>query len=88
MQNVKVTVNPSAAFKAQVKSYTVTVDNGEGLLVWTQADVDDGKEGFFSVAPLSISMRGISQTGVSLAYDGIISDVEAADHHIISFDSL
>lgn len=88
MQNVKVTVNPSAAFKAQVKSYSVTVDNGEGRLTWTQADVDEGKEGFFTVAPLFVSMRGLSQTGVSLSYDGIIRDVEATDHHIISFDSL
>lgn len=88
MQNVKVTVNPSAAFKAQVTSYTVTVDNGEGRLTWTQADVDEGKEGFFTVAPLSVSMRGISQTGVSLSYDGLISEVDPADHHIISFDSL
>lgn len=87
MLNMKVTVNPSSDFKAKVKSYSVTVSNGSGELVWTQEDVEAGKEGYFSVAPLSVNLRGVSWDNVQLSYDGMITDVEASDHHKISFDA-
>lgn len=87
MLNMKVTVNPSTAFTSQVKTYEVTVDNGYGKLIWTKADVDDGKAGYFTVAPLSVSLTGVSLGDAALSYYGLISDVEASDHHIISFDT-
>ena len=87
MLNMKVTVKPSAAFLSQVSSYTVTVSNGYGELVWTEADVQDGRAGYFTVAPLQVNLTGVSVAGVALSYDGMISEVEASDHHIISFDS-
>lgn len=87
MLNMKVTVNPSQAFLSQVKTYEVTVSNGYGQLIWTQADVEEGRAGYFSVAPLTVSLTGTSTGGNPLSYDGHISDVEASDHHVISFDT-
>lgn len=87
MLNMKVTINPSAAFLEQVSSYNVSVNNGYGELVWTEEDVEAGMEGYFSVAPLAISLRGYSLGNTGVSYDGIISDVEASDHHIINLGS-
>lgn len=85
--NMKVTINPSAAFLSQVKSYEVRVNNGYGELLWTPADVEVGKTGYFTVAPLTVSLTGTSVGNAPLSFDGMILDVEASDHHIISFDS-
>lgn len=88
MQNMKVTIRPSDAFRSQMKSYTVTVDNSYGELTWTQSEIDAGVAGYFTVAPLAISLTGISLGDAELSYDGLITDVEASDHHVITFDSL
>ena len=85
--NMKVTVNPSQAFMSQVQDFEVTVTNAYGQLSWTKADVARGKAGYFIVAPMTVSLRGVSVNGTPLSYDGFIFDVEASDHHIISFDS-
>lgn len=87
MLNMKVTVNPSPAFLSQVKTYEVKVSNGQGELIWTPEDVSQGRAGYFAVAPLDITLTGLSLGDAPLSYDGLISDVEASDHHVISFDS-
>ena len=87
MLNMKVTVNPSQAFMSQVQDFEVTVTNGYGQLSWTKADVAQGKAGYFIVAPMTVSLRGVSLNGTPLSYDGFIFDVEASDHHVLSFDS-
>lgn len=87
MLNMKVTVKPSADFLDHVSSYNVIVNNGHGELIWTEEDVEAGLEGYFSVAPLVVSLRGYSLGNEELSYDGIISDVEASDHHIINLGS-
>ena len=87
MLNMKVTVNPSPAFLSQVKTYEVKVSNGQGELIWTPEDVSQGRAGYFAVAPLDITLTGLSLGDTPLSYDGLISDVEASDHHVISFDS-
>jgi hypothetical protein len=84
---MKVTVNPSPAFLSQVKTYEVKVSNGQGELIWTPEDVSQGRAGYFAVAPLDITLTGLSLGDAPLSYDGLISDVEASDHHVISFDS-
>lgn len=87
MLNMKVTVNPSQAFMSQVQDFEVTVTNGYGQLIWTKADVEQGKTGYFIVAPMAVSLTGVSVNGTPLSYDGFIFDVEASDHHVLSFDS-
>lgn len=88
MTNMKVTIDPSESFLSQVKSYTVTVSNGYGELVWNHSDIEERLAGFFTVAPLTVSLEGVSIDDTELHYDGLISDVESSDHHIITFDSL
>lgn len=87
MLNMKVTVNPSQAFMSQVQDFEVTVTNGYGQLIWTKADVEQGKTGYFIVAPMAVSLTGVSVNGTPLSYDGFIFDVEASDYHVLSFDS-
>lgn len=101
--NVKVTVNLSDNFVRELSDYTVTVSNGKGLLLWNKnATTDDFKPvvidaqtyytcneaGYFTVAPLSITIdghRAIDNTSASATT--YIEDVNAADHHILNIDA-
>lgn len=101
--NVKVTVNLSDNFVKELSDYTVTVSNGKGMLLWNKnAQVDDFKPvvidaqtyytcnqaGFFTVAPLSITIdghRAIDNSSASATT--YIEDVNAADHHILNIDA-
>ena len=97
LQNMKVSFVPSENFKKELSNYTVTVTNaaswtatdvGEKTLVWTKADVEAGKAGYFSVAPLSVKIDGYRAIDGSEAHAAMnITNVAAKDHHIIKLDA-
>jgi hypothetical protein len=97
LQNMKVSFVPSENFKKELSNYTVTVTNaaswtatdvGEKTLFWTKADVEAGKAGYFSVAPLSVKIDGYRAIDGSEAHAAMnITNVAAKDHHIIKLDA-
>ena len=92
LQNMMVTLNPDSNFLTELSSFTVTISNGEGAahsLSWTTSDIKNGpKDGYFSVAPLSIHVDGYRAIdGAYASFDGRITDVAARDHHIINLSA-
>lgn len=92
LANMKVTLNPDSVFLGELASFTVLISNGDGAehsLMWSTDDIRNGsKEGYFSVAPLKIHVDGYRTIdGSPVSYDGRITDVAAADHHIINLSA-
>lgn len=92
LQNMMVTLNPDSNFLNELSSFTVTISNGEGAehtLVWTTSDIKNGpRDGYFSVAPLSIHVDGYRAIDNAYAsFDGRITDVGASDHHIVNLSA-
>lgn len=89
LQNMMVTIEVSDSFSNELIDYDVTVTNGSGTLVWTRDEVEAGKAGFFTVAPLKIHVSGYRMaTSNPTVYDGQITNVAAKDHHIIKLDAV
>jgi hypothetical protein len=91
LQNMMVTIEPTASFTNELVNYTVIIDNGEGTLVWSKEDVENGLAGFFSVAPLHVHVDGfrfIDDRAPAAVFDGDITNVAAKDHHIITLDAV
>ncbi len=90
IQNMKVTVSVSNAFKAEFTDYNVIVTgdySGEKKsLTWTAEDIEAGKAGYFAVAELTVSIRGTRTNGSSITETAFITDVAAADYHNITID--
>lgn len=103
VQNVKVTINPTAAFLSELTTYTVTVKNEHGGTIhWTNSAELSGSNvtsdldlpAYFSVSALDVNVTGyrkVSGAEVNLEenaeWNGKITDVAAADHHIINIDA-
>ena len=103
VQNVKVTINPTAGFLSELTTYTITVSNEHGGAVhWTNDSVVTGTNAttdltlpaHFSVSALDVNVTGyrkINGAEVNLQenaeWNGKIADVAAADHHIINIDA-
>lgn len=103
VQNVKVTINPSANFLSELTTYTITVKNEHGGTIhWTNnaeltganVSADLTIPAHFSVSALDVTVTGyrkISGAEVNLEenadWNGKITDVAAADHHIINIDA-
>lgn len=103
VQNVKVTVNPTAEFLSELTTYTITVKNEHGgtihwtnnaELTGTNVSADLTLPAHFSVSALDVTVTGyrkISGAEVNLEenanWNGKITDVAAADHHIINIDA-
>ena len=103
VQNVKVTINPSANFLSELTSYTITVTNEDGGSVhWTDDAAVTGANvttdltlpAHFSVSALDVNVTGYRKiNGAELnlqenaEWNGKIAEVAAADHHIINIDA-
>lgn len=103
VQNVKVTINPSAGFLSELTSYTITVTNEDGGSVhWTNDAAVTGSNvttdltlpAHFSVSALDVNVTGYRKiNGAELnlqenaEWNGKIANVAAADHHIINIDA-
>lgn len=92
LANVKVTFVLSENFKKELSTYNVTVSNGKGELTWikegTTDDFASGKAGYFTAAPLDITVTGhraIDDTDATTFMT--ITGVEPRDHHIINLDA-
>ena len=92
LSNVKVTFVLSENFKKELSTYNVTVSNGKGALTWikegTTDDFEAGKAGYFTVAPLDITVTGhraIDDTEATTFMT--ITNVKAKDHHVINIDA-
>ena len=97
LTNMKVSFTTSENFRKELQNYTVTVTNAsswnsadlaEHSLVWDKAAVDEGKEGYFSVAPLMIKVDGYRTVDNTEAHAELaVASVAARDHHIINLDA-
>ncbi|MCD8312540.1 MAG: DUF4493 domain-containing protein [Bacteroidales bacterium] len=88
IQNMLVTVETTAEFRAEFYDYNIkitgTYDSGEETLTWTEDKVDEGAEGYFKVSDLQVDITGIRASGTVVTESRAITDCEAADHHIIT----
>lgn len=96
IQNLKITVNPSQSFLNELTVYAITITNGKGTLSWTNdpnmtgtnVTNDITKAGYFSVAPLDITITGYREVSQKSAkWEGKISSPSARDHYDISIDA-
>lgn len=88
LQNMKVSFVTTEKFSSEIIDYTVTVSNGIAPLVWRKAEIEAGAEGYFSVGTLEIHIDGYRAVDNSeVTFDGIIENVAARDHHIITLDA-
>lgn len=92
LSNVKVTFVLSENFKKELSTYNVTVSNGKGELTWVKEGTTDdfaaGKAGYFTAAPLDITVTGhraIDDTDATTFMT--ITGVEPKDHHVINLDA-
>lgn len=97
LTNMKISFVTTENFKNELSDYTVTVTNASTwnaadasskTLIWTKADIENQKAGYFTVAPIMIKVdafRAIdnSETHAELS----VSDVAAQDHHIVTLDA-
>lgn len=89
IQNVKVSVNCSDKFLAEVTDYSIIVSNGTGSLTWNEAEVTEGQTGWFEPSTLTVFISGhraIDPTEVA-ELDFKIKDVNPADHIILNIDA-
>ena len=83
-----VTINPTEDFLNELTGWEVTVTSEDGKLVWTRTEYDEGKAGFFDVAPLNVLVKGERFDGTAVIQQTLIIDeVAAKDHHIINLDA-
>ncbi len=103
IKNAKVTILLSEGFNQELSGYTISVTNGMGNpLLWTKTsgesdflpDEESGntvykgkKAGYFTPAPLTITVNGYRGDGAEATLTRKINDVKAADHHVIKFDA-
>lgn len=87
LANVKVTAKFSDEIKSEFKTYTLTVSNGEGELIFSNTDGTADREGYFSVTgTLTWSLYlenndGEKYTELTDSY----TDVKAKEHYNLSF---
>ena len=97
LTNMKVTVKLSDIFLQELKSWSVVVtgayDDGDASLTWSSGDGDqtaiEAKEGWFAVGPLTVVVQGVRNNDGSDAarVTAEITDVAAADHHILNINA-
>ena len=93
LANMKVTIVPTENFKKELSDYNVTICNdgafsADHTLVWDKAGIDEGKAGYFSVAPLIVKVYGYRAIDNTEAHAELtVSKVAARDHHIIKLDA-
>lgn len=104
ISNVKVDLKLSENFVTELSDYDVTVSNGKGSLIWSKNSTTDDfvpaddngktvymgkKSGYFTVAPLTITVTGRRSVDPALTAKTIynISDVAPANNHIICLDA-
>lgn len=97
LTNMKVTVKLSDVFISELESWSVVVtgsyDDGDASLTWSSDDGDretvEAKEGWFAVGPLTVVVQGVRTVDGSDAVRVTeeITDVAAADHHILNINA-
>lgn len=91
ISNMKVTIVLAPEFIEEFQAYKLSICNApswesfENILIWNQSELEAGKAGYFSVAPLMLKLNAHRKTDdsqVNFLYT--IEDVAAADHHRIT----
>lgn len=91
LRNMKVTVRCSERFTNELNDdFTIKVSTADGYLEFTKAIIDQGTSmaGFFSVAPISVDIKGTRRLdGSVVSHYFTITNVAARDHHVITVDA-
>ena len=96
ISNVKVSINLTDAFLAEIVDFEITVEeqkeNGK-TLIWTNDDITAGQSAYFDVSPLQIYVTGKrwddTPDNPSVANTTArISDVQAAKHYILNLNAI
>ncbi len=97
LQNMKVSVNLSESFKAELATYEIVVMARDGVdnegndvmrtVTWTEEDVAAEKEAYFPVTPFSLSLKAFrALDGTPVQYKTNINDAEARSHYVFNID--
>lgn len=91
IQNMKVTVELSDVFTREFSDYNIVVtgeyDGANESLTYDSARITAGEAGWFAVSALQVDIRAIRSSGAEVNQTGYITNVNAADHHIISINT-
>lgn len=88
LSNMKVSVRTTEKFRNEMASYTVTVTSKDGVLIFTEEDIEAGRAGYFEVAPLSMDLTAARKTGGPRVNHHVeITDVASRDHHVFTLDA-
>lgn len=88
LSNMKVSVQTTEKFRNEMAEYTVTVTSEDGVLIFGKEEIEAGRSGYFDVAPLSMDLTAVRQTGgPRVNYHVEISDVAPRDHHVFTLDA-
>lgn len=63
LSNMKVSVQTTEKFRNEMAEYTVTVTSEDGVLIFGKEEIEAGRSGYFDVAPLSMDLTAVRQTG-------------------------
>ncbi len=86
IDNVVVSVEVDEKFSGLISDYTVTVDNGEGQLVFTPEDVTSGRKAYFSVTDrIDWTIKFKNADGVEYTSSGSYDNVETRQHYKLKF---
>lgn len=95
--NVKVSINCTEAFKDEFPKYTITVTSAvataeDGFLTWTENDVENWRDGYFSAADLTVTVQGYRWSDATEQQDPVqkileIKDVLPKDHIKVNIDA-
>lgn len=89
VQNAKVSVRCTEKFLAEVTDYSIVVTTDDGSLTWNEAEVSEGRSGYFTAAPMTVYIKGyraINPEEVA-ELDFKIKDVSPRDHIILNVDA-
>ena len=95
--NVKVSINCTETFKSEFSRYTITVTSAaatveDGFLTWTENDVDNWRDGYFSAADLTVTVQGYRWSDATEQQDPVqavlnIENVQPKDHITVNVDA-
>lgn len=97
IKNVKVSINCTESFKDEFPKYTITVTSAaataeDGFLTWTENDVENWRDGYFSAADLTVTVQGYRWADVTEQQDPVqkileIKNVQPKDHINVNIDA-
>lgn len=83
LQNVKVGIYYAQNLLDELESFSVTVENGRGVLEFSR---EETRYGYFTAAPLTITLNGVRHDGERVNHVEKITTVRAGEFHKVTLN--